>query len=116
MGLFGTGRFGRAAVATEIGYALGVRTMPDIQIGRGRVRITLRQIGASRWTESEKMEFAMRVAETARSVLAGNSRRGVRSRAKRAVVVVYEDAMLVNGCDTSARWECIIPATATAEW
>ena len=55
MGLFGTGRFGRAAVATEIGYALGVRTMPDIQIGRGRVRITLRQIGASRWTEDREV-------------------------------------------------------------
>lgn len=117
MRLLGIGRARRAAVATEIGYSLGVRTMPDIKIGRGRVTITLRQIGASRWTEAEKMEHAMRVAETARSVLSENSRRGVRRRAKRAVVVVYEDAMLVNGCDTSARWECIIPVTALpAEW
>jgi hypothetical protein len=107
----------RAAVASEIGYALGLRTMPDIKIGRGRVTITMRQTGASRWTEGEKMEHAMRVAETSRSVLSGNSRRGVRRRAKRAIVVVYEDSMLVNGCDTASRWECIIPLTVLpAEW
>lgn len=107
----------RAAVATEIGYALGLRSMPDIKIGRGRVTITMRQTGASRWTEAEKMDHAMSVAEVARSILSGNSRRGVRRRAKRAIVVVYEDSMLVNGCDTSARWQCIIPVTALpAEW
>lgn len=54
------------------------------------------------------MEHAHRAAAIARSVLADDPRRAVRRRATRAVVIVYEDAALVRGCEVVARWECVI--------
>jgi hypothetical protein len=34
----------------------------------------------------------------------------VRERAARAIVVVYEDVAVVQGCVVTARWECVVPA------
>jgi len=99
-----------ASVATEIASALGFEPAPECRIGHGRVTITFRHLGASRWSESEQIEHALHVAAVVRTVLANDSRRSVRDRVARAVVVVYQDAALVRGCDVSARWECVVPA------
>lgn len=99
-----------ASVARAIQRALGVEPAPYCQIGQGRITLTFRRIGASRWSENQQIEHALRAAATARSVLAGDPRRTVRERANRAIVIVYEDAALVRGCSVMARWECVVPA------
>lgn len=99
-----------ASVATAIGRALGVEPAPYCRIGHGRITLTFRRIGASRWPESRQIEHALRAAATARAVLAADSRRSVRERANRAIVIVYEDATLVRGCAVLARWECVVTA------
>lgn len=99
-----------ASIATEIASALGIEPAPDCRIGQGRITITFRRLGASHWSEPEQIEHALRVAAVARTVLANDSRRAVRDRVTRAIVVVYEDAALVRGCDVVARWECVVPA------
>jgi hypothetical protein len=99
-----------ASVATAIGRALGVEPAPYCQIGQGRITLTFRHLGASRWSENQQIEHALRAAATARAVLADDSRRAMRERATRAIVVVYEDATLVRGCAVVARWECVVPA------
>jgi len=99
-----------ASVATDIASALGVDPAPDCHSGRGRITITFRRIGASRWSEREQIEHALHVATVARRVLANDSRPKVRDRITRAIVVVYEDAALVRGCDVLAKWECVVPA------
>jgi hypothetical protein len=99
-----------ASVGAAIGRALGIEPAPYCRIGRGRVTLTFRRLGATRWSESQKIEHALRAAATAREVLTGDRRRRVRERATRAIVIVYEDATLVRGCPVVARWECIIPA------
>jgi hypothetical protein len=99
-----------ASVATAIGRALGVEPAPSCQIGHGRITLTFRRLGASRWLESQQIEHALRAAETARAVLIDDPRRAVRVRATRAIVVVYEDVSLVQGCAVVARWECVVPA------
>jgi len=98
-----------ASIATDIVSALGVEPAPDCRIGQGRITITFRRLGASRWSEREQVEHALHVATVARTVLANDSRQTVRDRVKRAIVVVYEDAALVRGCDVLARWECVVP-------
>jgi hypothetical protein len=102
-----------AAVGASIARELGATgAAPDCQIGHGRVTLTFRRLGATRWPESEQIEHALRAAAAARAVLAADARQAVRQRAARAIVVVYEDATLVRGCAVTARWECVVPATA----
>ncbi len=103
---FGVTRYRSAAAA--IGSALGVEPAPECRIGRGRITLTFRRVGATRWSEDERIENAHRAAAIARMVLAEDTRRAVRKRATRAVVVVYEDATLVRGCEITARWECVV--------
>jgi hypothetical protein len=92
--------------------ALGVEPVPVCRIGHGRITLTFRRAGASRWSEEQQIEHAIRVAAVARNVLANNPRRAVRRRATRAIVVVYEDLTLVRGCEVLARWECVVPAAS----
>ena len=102
-----------ASATTAIGRALGLDPPPDCRIGQGRITLTFRHIGASRWPEERQIEHALRTASIARAVLAADSRRAVRERASRAIVVVYEDASVVRGCTVLARWECVVPAAST---
>ena len=99
-----------ASVGNAIGDALHLESPPDCRIGQGRITLTFRQLGASRWPEARQIEHALHAAAVARGVLARDSRRAVRQRATRAIVVVYEDAGLSRGCGTVARWECVVPA------
>jgi len=101
-----------ASVANAIADALGIEPQPDCRIGHGRIMLTFRRLGASRWPEKQQIEFALRAAGIAREVLAADSRRTVRGRASRAIVVVYEDATLLSGCSVIARWECVVPPGA----
>jgi hypothetical protein len=98
------------SVATAIGKALGIEPPPYCEIGHGRITLTFRRLGASRWPEDKQVEYALWVASTARAVLGDDPRRSVRERAKRAIVVVYEDASLIRSCSVVARWECVVPA------
>ncbi|PYP66526.1 MAG: hypothetical protein DMD26_07500 [Gemmatimonadetes bacterium] len=100
-----------ASLARAIAQALGIEPAPDCRIGQGRITITFRRVGASRWPEARQIDQALRVAAIARTVIAADPRRAVRQRATRAIVVVYEDATLVRGCAVTSRWECVIPAT-----
>ena len=54
-------------------------------------------------------DIALRVVEAARVVLAGDSRWQLRRGATRAIVVIYEDSTVVQGCAVTARWECAVP-------
>ena len=99
-----------ASAAREIGLALGLESPPDCRIGQGRIRLTFKNVGATRWEEAEKVDNALRIADVARLVFANDSRRIVRRRANRAIVVVYEDKMLVRGCEVVGKWECVVPA------
>jgi hypothetical protein len=110
MARFRAGVIRYASAAREIGLALGLSDAPDCRIGQGRIRLTFRNVGATRWEEGEKIDNALRIAEIARMVLSNDSRRVVRRRANRAIVVVYEDMMLVQGCEVLGKWECVVPA------
>jgi hypothetical protein len=100
-----------AAVAEAIARELTVERVPDCRIGQGRVYITFRSIGASRWSEQRQMEHALKAAAIARAVFASDQRTAVRRRAGRAIVVVYEDASSLRGCSVTAKWECVVPAS-----
>ena len=99
-----------ASVAESIARALGVEPAPDCRIGQGRITLTFRRLGASRWPESKQIEHALRAAAIARTVLAADPRRTVRARATRAIVVVYQDASVVRGCAVVGRWEFVVSA------
>ena len=100
-----------ASVAAAIARALAVEPPPDCRIGQARITLTFRRLGASRWPETKQIDYALRVAAVARSVLAADPRRLVRQRAaNRAIVVVYEDSTLVKGCAVVAQWKCVVPA------
>jgi hypothetical protein len=109
---FGVVRY--ASVTNAIAHELGIDPPPDCRIGDGRTTLRFRQLGASRWTEARQADFALKVATIARRVFASDSRRAVRQRAGRAIVVVYEDAGLARGCSVVARWECVVTADATS--
>ncbi len=98
-----------AQVARAIAEALNINPPPECKIGRWRIALTFRQMGATRWVEGEKMEYAIHVAEVARSVLASDSRKTVRRRESRAIVILFEDSFLEGGCDVASRWQCIVP-------
>ena len=112
MGRLQAGVVRYASVAREIAHVLGVTPKPEIRFGQWRITITFRRLGASRWPEAQQMDFALRVADEARSAMAANRRGAVRSRAKHAIVVTYEDVSNARGCAVVARWECVIPAVA----
>lgn len=101
-----------ASVADAISDALGIARPPEIEIGHGRTTLTFRSQGASRWPEEQQMEAALRAAAIAREVMARDSRRAVRQRASRAIVIVYEDTSLQRGCEVVSRWECVVPVRA----
>lgn len=101
-----------ASIAAAIVRALGVEPPPYCEIGHGRITLTFRRLGATRWPEKQQIEYALKVVEAARGVLGADKRRAVRERANRAIVVVYEDATLVRGCSVVARWDCVVPAPA----
>lgn len=98
------------SVATAIAQAIGMQPPPECRLEHGRATITFRRLGATRWPEERQIEYAVRIAEVARSVLAEDSRRNVRRGAKWATVIVFEDATIVEGCAVVARWECVVPA------
>src|SRR5438270_11218386 len=100
------------SVGNAIARALGIEPPPECLIGQGRITLTFRRLGASRWPEEQQIEYALRVAETARKILSTDSRRMVRKRLSRAIVVVYEDNTLVPRCTVTSRWECVVPAAA----
>lgn len=100
------------SAGTEVGRLLGIDTPPECKRDHGRVYFTFRRLGATRWSESDQMAFAQRTVEVARGVLAAHSRRELRAGARRAIVVVYEDASVVQGCAVTARWECTVPGTS----
>jgi hypothetical protein len=100
-----------ASVGRAIAQALGVNPPPDCRNGRGRITFRFRQTGASRWPENDRIQYALQVATVARNLLGADTRRTVRKRVNRAIVVVFEDSDLDRGCDISSRWECIIPST-----
>ncbi|MFL5497745.1 MAG: hypothetical protein ACJ79I_06460 [Gemmatimonadaceae bacterium] len=105
-----------ASVGAAIAQALGVDPAPDCRIGQGRITITFRSLGASRWPGPKQIEYALQTAAIARAVLARDPRPAVRQRAaNRAVVVVYEDAAVVRGCSVVAQWNCVVPANPTAD-
>src|SRR3954467_13849263 len=87
-----------ASIGAAIARALGVQPPPDCRVGAGRISLTFRRLGASRWPEAQQIAHAMRVAEVARAVFAADSRGGVRRQANKAIVVTYQDASLVRGC------------------
>ena len=100
-----------AAVAEAIASELTLGSMPDCRIGQGRVYITFRSIGASRWSVERQVDHALKAAAIARAVFASDRRIALRKRVQRAIVVVYEDASSVRGCSVTAKWECVIPAS-----
>ena len=101
--------FSFRSVGEAIARTLGIDSPPDCRVAHGRVTLTFRRLGAARWSESEQAELALRAADAARPVLAGDSRWQLRRGASRAIVVVYEDATVVQGCAVTARWECVVP-------
>ena len=98
------------SVGDAIARALHVDPPPECRIVNGRTVITFRRLGAARWPETQQMEFALRAAAVARTVLAGDDRRQLRRGATRAIVVAFKDAAVVQGCEVTARWECTVPA------
>jgi hypothetical protein len=101
--------FSFRSAGEAIARALNVEAVPDCRVVHGRVTLTFRRLGASRWPVAQQIELALRVVETARMVLAGDSRWQLRRGATLAIVVVYEDATIVQGCAVTSRWECAVP-------
>jgi len=99
------------SVGNQIATSLGVEPSPECRIEHGRVTLTFRKLAATRWPESQQVEYAMRAASTARETCARDDRREVRRAAKWATVVVFEDKTLAGGCAVVARWECVVPAS-----
>ena len=99
-----------SSLATAIERALDTERPPECRIGQGRITITFKRLGATRWDESRQIEYALRAAAIAREIVAEDKRRTVRQRAGRAIEVVFEDATLVRGCAVVFRWECVVPA------
>jgi hypothetical protein len=98
--------------AKEIAGELGVNPPPDVRIGRGRITVKFKQLGASGWSEARRIDHAFQVAAVIRELLGATTKRSLRRRASRAVVVTYEDATLAHGCDIDSRWICVVPAAA----
>lgn len=97
------------SVGEAVARALNVETVPECRVVHGRITLAFRRLGAARWPEAQQMELALRAAEAARPVLAGDPRWQLRRGANRAIVVIYEDSSVVQGCAVTARWECTVP-------
>ena len=97
------------SVGDAIARALGVDPAPDCRVLHGRTILTFRRLGAARWPEAQQMEFALRAAAVARTVMADDSRRQIRKGATRAIVVALKDAAVVRDCEVTARSECTVP-------
>jgi hypothetical protein len=104
------------SIAKAIADALGHEPAPECRVGLGRITVTFRQAGASRWTEKRQIDHALEVAAITRAVLAADSRATIRERADRAIEVIYEDVTVARGCSVSTRYECVVPAAATARF
>lgn len=98
------------AVGAAIARALGGSPQPDCRIGHGRVTLTFRRLGATRWPEARQIEHALHAGTVAREVLASDRRSAVQRRATRAIQVIYEDASLAEGYPVTARWERVVVA------
>jgi hypothetical protein len=98
-----------ASAAAAIGQPLGVDPALDCGLFHGRIMLQFRRLGAWTWSEEQRIDYALRAVAVARVVLANDAKRAVRRRSTRAIVVVYEDAMIARGCDVVARWECVVP-------
>ena len=99
-----------ASAAKRIADAMHAEVAPDCRLRQGRLTITFRHLGASRWPPQRQIEHALQAASIARCVFASDAKRLVRDRGRRAIVVVYEDAALDRGCAVTSRWECVVPA------
>lgn len=99
-----------ASVGRAIARTLGVQPPPECKVGHGRIRVTFKNVGASRWTEAQRIQYSLQVADVARMILADDHRRMVRRRARRAIVVVYDDIALEQGCEVRSNWECVVTA------
>jgi len=80
------------------------------RLGAGRVYLTLRAAGATRWDAATQLARALEMASAARAILAADDRAPVRAHARHAIVVRYEDATVAEGCEVRAAWECIVTA------
>ena len=98
-----------ASVGRALGRRLQLENSPDTRIGNGRVRVTFHNLGAPRWTEEQRLQYAFQVADIARMILDDDHRRAVRRRAKRAIVIIYDDIALEHGCEVRSKWECVVP-------
>ena len=98
-----------ASVADAIEGRLGLGVRPSCHIGQGRLYIVVRGIGATRWPQEAQVSRALEMAAIAREILEADGRVTVRRHARHAVVVRFEDAAAVQGCDVRARWECVVP-------
>ena len=92
-----------------VARGLRVDESPDCRIVNGRTVITFRRLGAVQWPEAQQVEFALRTADVARAVLAEHPRWQLRRGATRAIVVAFRDATVLQGCEVTRRWECIVP-------
>ena len=97
------------SVGEAVARALGIGSPPECRVVHGRVTLTFRRLGAAHWAEPQQMELALRAVEVARPVLAGDSRWQLRRGATRAIVVIFEDSGVAQGCAVTARWECAVP-------
>jgi len=101
--------FSFRSVGDAVALGLHVDESPDCRIVNGRTVITFRRIDAVRWLEAQQMEFALRAAAVARAVLAKHPRAQLRRGATRAIVIVLKDTTVLQGCEVTRRWECIVP-------
>lgn len=108
---FGIVRF--ASVAAAIEQAIGGEPLPRCEIGHGRIRLTFRGRGASRWPEAQQVTFAFQVAALARDVMSADERERVHARVSRAILVAYEDAAVLPDCTVRGRWECLVMPSAS---
>ena len=100
----------------EVLEAIERQLAPDghltCRLGAGRVYLTLRGVGATRWEPSSQLARALEMARAARAVLASDARAPVRAHVQHAVVVQYEDVGVAEGCEVRAQWECVVPTGA----
>lgn len=99
-----------ASVANAIAQQLDLPTIPDCEIGMGRITITLRGTGSVNWSNADVLEHAVRVAASARRVLMSDQRAHMRARSLRAIVVVHEEYVSSGGATITRRVECVVPA------
>src|SRR5688500_16064695 len=83
------------------------------RFGAGRVYLTWRGVGASRWDPSAQLARALEMTAVVRTALAADTRAPVRVHGKHAVVVRFEDTGIAEGCEVRSHWECIVPAPSS---